>query len=218
MGVEREREEEKEKEEWKKEGGRVGGRQKKAERESVSAWSTHCLMLCSSATDKGSKSSTESTSAVIHTPLDAEPREKGKKKWDSNVSLRGKALRNQWVCKEEKWENRFHTWIFFPQIYDWIYLWGLQGEPKWNKISEFYLDKLDLHIVHLLVAKSIRDTPQDTLGKQRNRKAKSKRIIPKRPVTRRPRRETSTNVIVQSTQTGTRFFFFFITTYFRIQC
>lgn len=61
----------------KREGGRQA--QKEAERESISAWSTHCLMFCSSATNKGSKSSAESTPAVIHTLLDVETRKKKKK-------------------------------------------------------------------------------------------------------------------------------------------
>lgn len=56
---------------------RKGGRErekKEPERESVSAQSTHCLTFCSSATNKGSKSCTDSTPAVIPTLFDVEPR------------------------------------------------------------------------------------------------------------------------------------------------
>lgn len=73
---EREREEEKEREQWKKK--RKGGRQrekKKIGEGEASAQSTHCLMFCSSATNKGSNSSLDSTPAVIPPLFDVEPRE-----------------------------------------------------------------------------------------------------------------------------------------------
>lgn len=71
---------EREKERGRRE-GRVekGGRERKKkeqERESVSVQSTHCLMFCSSARNKESKSCPDSTPAVIPTPFDVEPRKK----------------------------------------------------------------------------------------------------------------------------------------------
>lgn len=64
-------------EERVKKGGRERERAKKEqERESVSVQSTHCLMFCSSARNKESKSCPDSTPAVIPTPFDVEPRKK----------------------------------------------------------------------------------------------------------------------------------------------
>lgn len=76
MGRERKRRREGEVRVEKKEEERKAERKKKEpERESVSAQSTHCLMFCSSATNKGSSSSPDITPAVIPTLFDVEPRE-----------------------------------------------------------------------------------------------------------------------------------------------
>lgn len=74
----------------KKEGGRQ--REKKIGEGEASAQSTHCLMFCSSATNKGSNSSLDSTPAVIPPLFDVEPRE------ERGTVMRvyeEKALRNQ---------------------------------------------------------------------------------------------------------------------------
>jgi hypothetical protein len=73
------------------------------------------------------------------------------------------------------------------------YSFGVSRENQ-NEIKnlEFYLDKLDLHNVHPLISKSIRDIfPQDALGTQRNRKAKLKIINPKWPQTQSPEQRGS---------------------------
>lgn len=59
----------------KKEEGREAEGEKKIGEGEASAQSTHCLMFCSSATNKGSNSSLDSTPAVIPPLFDVEPRE-----------------------------------------------------------------------------------------------------------------------------------------------
>lgn len=73
MGRERERERKRRGKSGKRR-ERERGEKKEQERESVSVQSTHCLMFCSSARNKESKS--DSTPAVIPTPFDVEPRKK----------------------------------------------------------------------------------------------------------------------------------------------
>lgn len=75
MGRERERERKRRGKSGKRR-ERERGKKKEQERESVSVQSTHCLMFCSSARNKESKSCPDSTPAVIPTPFDVEPRKK----------------------------------------------------------------------------------------------------------------------------------------------
>lgn len=75
MGRAREREEEKEREEWKNQGGREGGKKKKRAGEGEHFCIVHSLfnvlLVCK---NEESKSSTDSTPAVIPTLFDVEPR------------------------------------------------------------------------------------------------------------------------------------------------
>lgn len=49
-----------------------------------------------------------------------------------------------------------------------------QGRAKMNKIIEFYFDKLDLHIVHLLISKSTRVISPRCTGKAKKQERKVK--------------------------------------------
>lgn len=145
-------------------------------------------MFCSSATNKESEPSTDSTPAVIPTLFDVEPRkERGTVMWvyeEKHLEI------NECARRKNKTDFIHGVFFFFKSIIE--YIFGVPGENQ-NKINSwFYLDGLDLHAVHLLISKSIRDSPSKCMGKEsKHREAKIKIIMPKRPQTRSPEQKES---------------------------